>query len=697
MIGGYAMKRQFARLLFPCKSLVLSAGILLLLLTPALAIPSSSVQTPTTPEDLTELSLEALMDLEVTSVSRKSQRLANVAAAVFVISQDDIRHYGSTSIAELLRMVPGVQVAKMDANKWAVSIRGINGRFVSKLQVLKDGRSVYTPLFSGVFWENLDTPLEDIERIEVIRGPGAAMWGANAVNGVINIITKHAADTQGGLVSGGAGSSEKGFGSARFGKRLTDNSYLRLYGKHTERGEGIYADGSDAHDGGYLSSAGFRLDTQPTFDDNVTLQGDYFNSRYNETYNLYNLITPGIPSIIPTHSTASGGNIMARWQRTLSDTDNLSLQLSFDHSERNFLLLGEKRNTFDLDFQHRFGLGSRQEVLWGLGYRFSHDQVRGSQTFTLTKPSDDINLYSIFLQDEITLVPNRLTMILGTRFDHNAYTGWEVQPNGRLIWTPSPQHSFWGSVSRAVRTPTRAERHLQYQYFTSPAIPPTLPLPLRVVVNGIDQFKSETVLAYELGYRAELTKQLSFDLSLFFNQYEKLRVRNNAIPVAEPPTYTNLVLNYPLTNDAHGHSYGAELSAAWRPYEWWRLQAAYHFLRTIIRLDNGSDDDVNSANIADGAPRHQFTLRSGFDLGKQLELDLWLRAIDRVHYIDRTTVPGYVTMDARIAWKPVKNLELALVGQNLLQRRHPEYIPEFINTTPSELPRSVYGKATFHF
>jgi len=678
---------------------LLLAGLLTLLTTPALgAATATNIYQPNhNGEDLTELPLEVLMDLEVTSASRKTQRLANTAAAAFVISQEDIRRSGATSIPELLRMVPGVQVAKMDANKWAVSIRGINGRFVSKLQVLKDGRSVYTPLFSGVFWESLDTPLEDIERIEVIRGPGAAMWGANAVNGVINIITKHAIDTQGGLLSGGGGNSEQGFGTARIGKQLTDNSFLRLYGKHVERGKGKHADGSDAHDDWQLSSGGFRFDVQPTFNDALTLQGDYYNGRYNETYNLYNLTTPGVAEVVPTHSTASGGNLLARWQHTLSDTDELSLQLSYDHSQRDFLILGERRNTFDADFQHRFKLASSQEIIWGLGFRHSTDQTRGSSTLSLTKSSESLSLYSLFLQDEITLLPDTLALIIGTRIDHNDYTGWEFQPNGRLIWTPSPQHTFWGSVSRAVRTPTRAERYLQYQYLTADTgtTSPPLPLPLRVEVYGHDDFTSERVLAYELGYRSELNPQLTFDLALFYNDYSNLRVRQNDLPALE--TATNFVLNYPLSNDAHGHSYGAELSTTWRPCDWWRLQAAYHYLRTKVYLDNGSDDDINSANTADGAPRHQLTLRSGFDLTKQLELDLWLRAVSRVRYIDRSTIPGYVTMDVRVAWKPTKHLELALVGQNLLQDQHPEYIPEFINTTPTEVPRGVYGKATLSF
>lgn len=661
-------------------------GLLATLAITAVPTQAAPGQLTTKADDLTELSLEALMNLEVTSVSRKPQRLSNTAAAVFVISQEDIRRSGATTIPDLLRMVPGVQVAKIDANKWAVSIRGINGRFVGKLQVLKDGRSLYTPLYSGVFWETLDTPLEDIERIEVIRGPGAAMWGANAVNGVINIITKHAADTQGGLVSGGTGSSEKGFGTVRFGKQLSDDSYLRLYGKHAEHGEGKdVRTGNDAYDGWQMTTAGFRLDTQPTFDDALTVQGDYYNGRYNEIYNLY---TPlGIPYQQPATSTASGANLLARWERTFSDSANLSLQLSYDHSERELYVLGEKRDTLDLDFQNRFRLSSRQELLWGLGYRYSHDQIKNTPIAGLSKSSEGLSLYGIFLQDEITLVPDTLSLILGSRFEHNDYTGWEIQPNGRLIWTPSPQHTFWGSISRAVRTPSRTERYLQYTAAT-------LPGPINVEVDGSSAFKSETVLAYELGYRTELPKQISLGLSIFFNQYEKLRVSQASVLdiTTLPPT-----LRMPLSNDAHGHAYGAELSASWRPYDWWRLQAAYHYLRTIIYLDNGSPDDDNRSNSAEGAPRHQFSLRSGFDLPKQVELDLWLRAVERVDYINREQVPGYVTMDARLAWKPVKNLELALVGQNLFQRRHPEYKPEFIDTVRSEVPRSVYGKVTLQF
>lgn len=673
-----------------CISILLLAGA-----GPAWAAAAQVLDT-----DLTELSLEALMDMEITSVSRKTQTLANTAASVFVISQDDIRRSGATTIPDLLRMAPGVQVARIDANKWAVSIRGSNGRFANKLQVLKDGRSIYTPLFSGVYWETQDTPLEDIERIEVIRGPGAAMWGANAVNGVVNIITKLAADTQGGLVSAGGGSSENGFGTLRYGFKPSGKSDLRLYAKHVDRNEGVLSNGTDANDAWHLTTGGFRLDSQPDEDDALTLQGDFYSGRFNETYTLYRLPTDDDPRfswIQPATAASWGGNVLARWQRTLSATDNLSLQLYYDHYQHDLFILGEKRDTLDLDFQHRFSLGSRQEILWGLGYRYTTDRIENSQVLALKTTSKGSSLFSAFLQDEITLLPQRLVLVLGSRFEHNDYTGFEIQPNGRLIWTPSPRHTFWGSVSRAVRTPTHGEQDLRYSFLTLPVGAAGNPLPLRVEIDGTDRFRSETLLAYEIGYRSDLTKQFSLDLSLFFNQYDHLRVRQSGSIEVEPPSFTNLALRFPLSNDMHGHSYGAEIAATWRPCDWWRLQAGYHYLRSVMFLDNGSTDEINRSNAAEGSPRHQFTLRSGIDLGRRVELDLWLRAVDQVDSIDSTRIPGYVTMDVRIAWKPLENLELALVGQNLFQSRHPEYIAEFINTASSETPRSIYGKITWKF
>lgn len=671
----------------------ITGSLTALLLIPATCYPATTRDSA----DLTELSLEALMDIEVTSVSRKPQKLANVAAAVFVIGQEDIRRSGATTIQELLRMVPGVQVARIDANKWAVSIRGFNGRFANKLLVLKDGRSLYTPLFSGVYWEQQDTPLDDIERIEVTRGPGAALWGANAVNGVINIITKSAADTKGGLVSVGAGTSERGFGTLRYGTELDEKTDLRFYGNYSNRGGGRDGSGKDSHDSWQSGSAGFRMDSRFSGEDTLTLQGDYFSGSFDENYTLYKLPTATDPNYSWSqdgNTRTDSGNILARWQRSMADGDSFSLQLYYDHYRRDMLLLEESRGTADLDFQHRLKVGECQDLIWGVGYRYTHDNLTNTPFIIFQKNSKGTNLFSAFVHDEITLLPEKLSLILGTRLEHNDYSGFEIQPNARLLWTPSPYHTFWASISRAVRTPSRGDQDIQYRFKTMSPQETGMAAPLRLEIDGSSGFRSETVIAYEAGYRTKPLQRLTIDTSLFFNRYDHLRVRQEGVATLET---TNLALRYPLANDMHGHTYGAELSATWNPVDWWRLQGVYTYLRSVMYLDNGSTDDVNRGNSADGSPRHQGSLRSGFDLGNEVEMDFWLRAVDRVKSIDSVSIPGYLTMDARLGWKPTKTLELSLVGQNLFKNRHPEYIPEIINTTASEVPRAVYAKLKWVF
>lgn len=671
------MKHRNLRFRHLCKKLARPVSLSLLL------AASSSPVLASSETDLTKLSLEDLMNIQVTSASRKQQSLANVAAAVFVISQEDIQRSGANTIPDILRMVPGVQVAKIDANKWAVSIRGFNGRFANKLLVLKDGRSIYTPLFSGVYWESLDTPLEDIDRIEVIRGPGAAMWGANAVNGVINIITKNAADTRGGLISAGGGNVQQGFGTLRYGTGIGRDSDLRVFAKYSNRGSGELANGNSAHDAWQTGSTGFRLDSRISAQDTVTLQSEYTSGSFDETYNLYRQTTAGDPRtswVQDSTTKAYSGNVLGRWQRTISDTDSLSVQLSYDRYDRNMLILSEKRDTVDLDIHHRLSFGNHQDIVWGLGYRYSHDNLNETAFITFGHPQKSTNLFSAFIQDEIQLVPDKLAFIIGSRFEHNDFTGFEVQPNGRLIWTPTQQHTVWAAISRAVRTPSRGDTDIQYRFRSDYGLE----------IDGSSSFKSETVVSYELGYRTEPIARLTFDTALFYNRYDDQRVLKYNVP-------TLPIQNYPLTNDMHGYTYGFELSATWRPMEWWRLQASYSHLNATMYLDNGATDDINRSNAAGGSPRNQGSIRSGFNICSGVELDLWLRMVDRVRYIDRVSIPGYVTGDARIAWKPTKNLELSLIGRNLLQKRHPEYIPEFINTVASEVPTSVFGKITWKF
>jgi len=684
------------------KGLLFGAALLLMFVS---AMSSSALaDTPSADgeTDVFSLGLEDLMKIQITSVSKKSQQISDAAAAVFVITQEDIRRSGVTSIAEALRMAPGVQVARIDANKWAVSIRGLNGRFANKLLVLMDGRSLYSPLFAGVYWEVQDTALEDIDRIEVIRGPGAALWGANAVNGVINIITKPADTTQGGLLSAGGGTQAGGFATARYGLSLGNDANLRFFAKRQDTGNAVYATGAAAHDAWNMTRGGFRLDAQPSYRDTLTVSGDYYDGSIEEKYTLYRLPTgqdPGISSSPDAQSRMSGGNLLGRWQRTLDDTDSLSLQLYYDHFERSMIILGERQDTVDLEFQHRLTLWDRQDLIWGLGYRFIRDSLGDTATISFEPAGRNTNLYSGFLHDEIKIIPDQLSLIIGSRFEHNSYTGFEFQPNGRLLWTPTQHNSLWGAVSRAVRTPARGDSDIAYRYRTYPADPPNPPLPVRLEIDGSKEFKSETVLAYELGYRTEPMTHVAIDAAAFYNSYGRLRVLQTGQLFTEPvgSAPENLVQPFGLANLMHGHTYGVELAGEWSPVPWWRLHASYSYLRIKMYLEAPSTDTINQGDAEGDSPRHQFTLRSGVDLGKGVECDLWLRGAGRLPYVDGVSIPGYLTMDAHLAWKPLPKLELSLVGQNLLHGRNQEFVPEFINTFPSEVQRSVYGKVAWKF
>lgn len=652
-------------------------------------------------DDLTNIPLESLIELKVTSVSKKTQPMTNAAAAVFVITQEDIRRSGVTSIAEALRMAPGIQVARIDSNKWAVSSRGFNGRFANKLLVLMDGRSLYTPFFIGVYWEVQDTILEDIDRIEIIRGPGASLWGANAVNGVINIVTKSAENTKGTLITTGGGTGERAFAAARTSAAIGDNTDVRIYAKHQEHGNFEGNSGATAHDSWYTSQGGFRLDSRPTSRDTFTVHGDYYDGKLNETYHLYNLTPPSYQQILESSTDVKGGNLLARWQRTLSGDNNLSLQMYYDHTERDMLVSPQKFNTLDLDFQHRFSPGASNDIVWGLGYRLNEYVVTNSPTLSFGQTDVTDSLYSSFIHDEITLIPEKLFFIVGSRFEYSDISKLSIQPNTRLLWAVTPHTSVWGSISRALRSRTKGEQDIRYNYRTIPPLtdPNTSAVPLRLEIVGNPEFKSEELLAYEVGYRTELMPHLSADIAVYYNSYKNLRVISPGNPYPEPGTGTpaNVVQPYYLSNDMHGHAIGAEMAVEWTPFYWWRIQSAYSYEKLTMYLDGSSQDYINKGNAEGDTPKHQVSLRSGLDIGKQVTLDLWLRGTGRLSSIDGTAIPGFVTMDARMAWKPLRNLELSIVGQNLFQHQHQEFIPEYINTLPSTVVRSAYGKVAMKF
>src|SRR5213082_105343 len=649
--------------------------------------------------DISRMSIEEMMNVEVTSVAKRPQRVADAAAAVFVLTQEDIRRSGAASIPEALRMVPGLQVARIDENKWAIGSRGFNGRFDNKLLVLIDGRSVYTPLFSGVYWNVQDVMLEDVDRIEVIRGPGATLWGANAVDGVINVITKKAKSTQSTVVTAGAGTEERAAGGARYGSKLGDNTYYRAYAKYFDWGPSAYPSGMTAHDGWDALRGGFRADWTPAGANSLTLQGDLYRSRFDETLTVASLSAP-YSNTFPNDGKYSGGNILGRWNHA-SERSSMSLQMYYDNTTiTDPSLFGDHQNILDIDFQHGFHVGDSQQFVWGLVYRSIRDKNDASFTVSLQPNQVTLNQFSTFLQDEISLVDNRLQITLGSKFERNEFRGFGIEPNARLLWNLTPNQSVWTAVSRAVRTPALTEEGLR---LNSQVIPPgtvqnPTPFPSVVAVFGShrfnSEFNSEDLLAYELGYRVQVTSSLSADIATFYNNYSNLRTAEPGAPFPEgSPAPTDFVIPFVAGNKMSGGTYGVELFADWKVVPKWRLMGSYSYLQMDIHKNLDSQDPTPD-NPNGSSPRHQWYLRSSVDLPKHFEQDTTLRFVDRLPSLN---LPNYYSLDAHLGWRPVTSLELSIGGQNLLNNWHLEFMPDFVNTSPTVVKRSIFGSITVKF
>ncbi len=653
------------------------------------------------PAELADLTVEELLNVKVTSVARRAESLAQSPAAITALTQEDIRRSGATSIPELLRNVPGLDVARLDAHTWAISSRGFNDVYANKLLVLIDGRSVYTPFFSGVFWEVQDTMLEDIDRIEVIRGPGATLWGANAVNGVINIITKKAAETQGLLFSATAGTEDRAIGAFRFGGKISDQLHYRIYGKWLSRDDGGEFETGDPNDAWEMARGGFRVDWNAPGGNFLTLQGDIYTGRLDELYRRLAPNSPFTPFIDRTRSHVAGGNILGRWTHTFSDTSELALQAYYDRTHRESAIFSEDRDTFDVDFQHRFSLGARQTITWGAGYRVTSDSVSDTFDLSLEPNERSTDLFSAFVQDEISVVEKRLTLTLGSKFEHNDYTGFEVQPSARLLWTPAERHSVWASVARAVRTPSRAESDITLRRepvyprgALFPGFGPIPPSPAAVTsLSGDPDFQSERLIAYEAGYRVQLRDNLSVDLAAFYNDYDELRSIEPADPAVDffavPPSVRAMA-----GNKLAGETYGGELSINYQPAPWWRLRAGYSLLLTNLhRVDGGQDRDTETLTEG-GSPQNQFLLRSSMDVARNVEFDATFRYVDSLPSLQ---VDSYVALDLRLGWRPRENVELSIVAQNLFGDQHREFSPTTVATGTTEVEMSVYGKVTIRF
>src|SRR5919108_5307249 len=659
----------------------------------ALFLSSSvSAQSPQGVPDVSRMSIEDLMNLEVTSVSKHTQRVSDSAAAVFVITQEDIRRSGAASIPEALQMVPGLQVARIDENKWAIGSRGFNGRFDNKLLVLIGGRNVYTPLFSGVYWNVQDVMLEDVDRIEVIRGPGATLWGANAVDGVINIITKPAQATQGGLLTAEVGTEERTAEGARFGGKFGNNAYYRIYTKYFNWQPSIDATGKTSNDGWDAVRGGFRVDTKSSGPNALTVQGDLYQSNYDETLTIPSL-NPPYSSTFPNDGHYKGGNVLTRWTHNFSRSST-TLQAYFDNTNVvDNSLFTDHENVYDIDFQHDIHLGEAQELVWGMGYRSIQDSNGSSFTVSLQPNHSNLNQYSAFLQDEFGFFGRKLNVTIGSKFEHNDFTGFEVQPNIRFLANITKNQSVWGAVSRAVRTPALTEEGLRLNEGVI-AAPPVTPLPVMAAIFGSNQFRSEDLLAYEVGYRLQATKSVSLDIAAFYNNYANLRSAEPGQPFVEGnPVPTDIVQPFVASNKMGGGTYGIEPFVEWKVLPKWRLLGSYSFLQMDIAKDKTSLDPTGD-NPDGQSPKHQFFVQSSIDLPKHFEQDLSLRYVDKLPSL---AIPSYYSLDFHLGWRPGTHLELSLVGRDLLNSRHLEFIPEFINTTPTEVQRTISGRIAWKF
>jgi iron complex outermembrane receptor protein len=628
------------------------------------------------------------LDTPVSTVSRQPSTIGRTPAAVYVVTNEMIRRSGAKTIPDVLRLVPGVNVARIDANTWSISIRGFGWRFSNKLLVQIDGRTIYTPLFGGVYWDEQDVLLEDVERIEVVRGPGATVWGSNAVNGIINIVTKNSKDTQGTYVESGTGTEELGYVNMRYGGGNGNDLHYRFYGKWFERGPGVSTDALPAWDDWRQARGGFRMDWDAGEDDKITFQGDYYNG-YSGDKTRQPLFVPPYYQVMKDTAHESGANALLRWTHEIDEESNWAAQVYYDRMAHRWIDLNtlEDQDLFDFDFQHQFPGGDRHEWIWGCGYRHIRDRGGTSVAFTVIPPSRNYKIISYFVQDRITLVEDKWFLTMGCKFEHNDFTNFEYQPTVRLLWAPDDKRSIWGAVSRAVRLPARGE--LNGLVIQAPEI--TFPVPVYPTFYGNPDLISEDLIAYELGYREQTTENFSWDLALFLYDYRHLQIAEIGTPVPGPGG--GFLLPIHDINAMACKSYGFEWTANYTINPRSKILGVYSFL--VVDIPPLLPNQAYSSN-REKNPRNQFSLQFSRDLGQNWELDLIGRYVDSLpaSYVMGTVnvgVPSYFVGDVRLAWKPNKRFEWSVVGRNLLAGAHPEYDKDGIfNVFSTEVQQEVY-------
>jgi iron complex outermembrane recepter protein len=639
----------------------------------------------------------SIFNFDIYSLSKKKENAFDVASATYVLTSEDIRRSGVTYIPEALRLIPGIQVSQIDGNKWAISIRGSDHQFSNKLLVMIDGRTVYTPLFSGVFWDIHDYVLEDVEKIEVVRGPGGSIWGANAVNGVINIITKSAVQTQGAYFSQVVGNSDRSITEARYGGKVGDKDYYRLYAKNSIRGGSYDAENNNdlKNDGNRQSRAGFRYDIGSIENSSLSIIGDVFEGKASRYFSTLQNAGSG-------DKDSSGGDIIVNFDKTFSKKSSISLNTYFDYDEFRIPVLTRSNKTLDVDFQHFYNFSRENNFTWGLGYRQIMDDIKEGQataivdsstTFTpinYTPNQRNDEIFSAFIQDKIGIIADKLYLTVGSKFLHNDFTGFEYQPNARLAYYPARNQTLWASVSRAIRMPTRGEVSfdIKEEYYGS------------TVSLGSPQAKSEELVAYEMGYRIKPTTKTLIDVTAFYNDYSNLRTYES-IDGSEGGT--------PIAaNKGKGRSFGGEILGKWQVNNRLKLEASYDFLKTSLDTNGSSTDDISALASSDAlklsenrSPKNQFRLRSYFNVTPKIEFDNMLYYVDSLSSAKLLTtdphgVSSYVRFDTRIGYLPNRNLDLSFGIRNLFDDRHQEYYSALYNTN-AEIGRTYFVKAVWQY
>lgn len=636
---------------------------------------------------LMQMPLKQLMEIEVTSVSKRAEKANETAAAISVITAEDIRRSGHNTVPEVLRGIPGVQVSRLNSGWWAITARGNANQFGNKLLVLLDGRSIYNPLFSGVVWEEQGTPLEDIERIEVIRGPGSTLWGSNAVNGVINIITKHSKDTQGDMIAGGAGTYDNASGYMRHGGKIGENSTYRAYVNHYRQDNSETASNVKAHDAWNISRAGIRTDGKIDDDSTFNITSDVYHGEREIPFVLAPRVNAaGFAQDLDNHH-MYGGNIIGKYSRKLDNESNLDLQVYYDFVGRNADEFGQDIHTLDFDAQQTFDNIKGHQLIWGGGYRIIYAEMDPS--LLVRYPFGDTettHTLSSFIQDKIELTPE-LFLTLGSKFEYNSYTNFEFQPNARLAWLPTEDQTVWGAVTKAVRTPSIIERTMTQ---IAGGLPASGGL---VAINANQHLDSEEVIAYELGYRNQPLDTLSLDTTIFLNKYNDLRT-------IEPGGATggDVAVGLRTANLGERVTTGFELAANWEVSNQWQLSGSYSYLDMDFKRGSGSSD--TSALAEDGkSPSNMYSIRSHYMFNEDWEIDTAIYYTDEIsgNSTNNTkNIGAYTRADLKLTWRPMEGVETAIIGQNLLDDQHQEFGASYYSV-PYEIPRSVYGKVTVRF